>query len=385
MTDDPSSQWAKRPVIITVFLITIVLRTQMGLTSDMSSRIKERRVESSLSSSLSGEGHPCPPPDPAVDQRFLGYPQNHTLGKYTSEHGRPFLTQDFWFNIVDNRRTFFIRSGSGAPSPEQLKDWIQSRPHPISLVINNQVDKSFPPYLDGKRKFAMYMNETNLHAVYAGNARYLPEYGDKLQPIPIGLKFAFRSSKLFGEPKTNRTENFKKYGAYSPAHSEELFLLTNRTSTVYSRPMEMRSNRMTTNYIRDTPALKTKRYEISGIVNETAKHSIVFPLKKKMPQEAFFGELKKHRFVLSPPGNGLDTHATWEALLCGCIPIVPRSGLDRVFEDLPVWLVDNWEEVTDASVKEKEEYFLAGNKKYKWEKLYQSYWAERIYDGLCTV
>ncbi|CAJ1945079.1 unnamed protein product [Cylindrotheca closterium] len=148
--------------------------------------------------------------------------------------------------------------------------------------------------------------------------------------------------------------------------------------------MNLKSNHNTNRYIRDTPALKTPRFEIPPIVNETAKKSLFFASKYE-GTEGYFGELKKHRFLISPPGNGLDTHSTWEALLCGCVPIVPHSALDPVYEDLPVWLVNSWDEVTDASVKEKEEYFKKNANTYKWEKLYRSYWEERIYDGLCTV
>jgi hypothetical protein len=53
-----------------------------------------------------------------------------------------------------------------------------------------------------------------------------------------------------------------------------------------------------------------------------------------------------HAFVASPHGNGLDCHRTWEALALGCIPIVKRSPIDKVFQGLPVWIVGSWKEVT---------------------------------------
>ncbi|CAJ1961323.1 unnamed protein product [Cylindrotheca closterium] len=381
----------KRPVqlmsfVLFSFMVLLLINPSSTTSGYGVVRANEKRVETSvtLSSPKAGVG-PCPPPDPAVDQRYIGFPQNLTFGKHVSEKGEPFLTQDFWADIVDNRRTFFLRSTEGhKPSAERLRDWVRSRPHPITLIINNQVDKSWPEYLRGKKKFEYYLNETNLHAAYAMNARHLPQY-PKLQPIPIGLKWAWSSTKLFGEEKNKRADKYKRFGASSPEQSKALFHLTNRTSLVFLRPMNQGSNLRTINYVRNTPALTATRGEIPSIVNETAKQSIAFTPMKNMPLKSFFEELKKHRFVISPPGNGLDTHATWEALLCGCIPIVPHSPLDPVFEHLPVWLVDSWEDVTDASVKEKEEYFKKKANTYKWEKLYRSYWAERIYDGLCTV
>ena len=56
----------------------------------------------------------------------------------------------------------------------------------------------------------------------------------------------------------------------------------------------------------------------------------------------------EYGFVLCPPGNGIDTHRTWEALALRSIPIVIRSSrlADRLYEGLPVVLVDSFREVT---------------------------------------
>lgn len=56
-----------------------------------------------------------------------------------------------------------------------------------------------------------------------------------------------------------------------------------------------------------------------------------------------------------------------------------------MFEDLPVWLVESWDEVTDKAVKEKIKEFTAPEKEYKWEKLFVHYWEEKIYEGLCQI
>jgi hypothetical protein len=52
-------------------------------------------------------------------------------------------------------------------------------------------------------------------------------------------------------------------------------------------------------------------------------------------------------FVLSPPGNGLDCHRTWEALFLGSIVIARRSPLDCLYQELAVALVDDWDECRD--------------------------------------
>jgi hypothetical protein len=58
-------------------------------------------------------------------------------------------------------------------------------------------------------------------------------------------------------------------------------------------------------------------------------------------------DLARYKFALSPRGNGIDCHRTWELLLMGVIPIVKRSSIDSLYADLPaVLIVDHWEDLT---------------------------------------
>ncbi len=45
--------------------------------------------------------------------------------------------------------------------------------------------------------------------------------------------------------------------------------------------------------------------------------------------EEYMNEMAKHKYVMAPMGNGIDTHRFWEAQVCGCIPIirVPKEFL----------------------------------------------------------
>ncbi len=58
-------------------------------------------------------------------------------------------------------------------------------------------------------------------------------------------------------------------------------------------------------------------------------------------------------FVASPLGTGWDCHRTWEALVLGCIPIVSRSPMARLFEGLPVIVVSDWREVNREFLAER--------------------------------
>jgi hypothetical protein len=80
----------------------------------------------------------------------------------------------------------------------------------------------------------------------------------------------------------------------------------------------------------------------------------------------------KYAFVLSPHGNGLDCHRTWEALCLGCIPIVKTSPIDSVFEGLPVLIVKEWSDVTKELLEKTLEDF--GKKEFKCDRLTLAYW-----------
>lgn len=51
------------------------------------------------------------------------------------------------------------------------------------------------------------------------------------------------------------------------------------------------------------------------------------------------------KFVVSPPGNGADCHRTWEAMYLGAVPIVLKSHWPFAKFELPVMVVENWDEV----------------------------------------
>jgi len=88
--------------------------------------------------------------------------------------------------------------------------------------------------------------------------------------------------------------------------------------------------------------------------------------------ESFVEDLAASKFVLSPRGNGLDTHRLWETLHAGSFPIVKTSSLDTLYEGLPVVIVQDWSEVTEEFLHRKYEELI--NKKFPLDKLYTDYW-----------
>lgn len=205
---------------------------------------------------------------------------------------------------------------------------------PIILISHNG-DMPAP------RKFVHYLDHPNIIAWFGQNCDCLPH--PKFYPIPIGIAnkgFPHGNPDIFNAV-LNRLEKYtfeKKASIYC-----NLSLSTNPER---KRAYEYFKNKF-----------------------------FVFQASKK-PLEKYLYEMARCDFVLSPFGNGLDCHRTWEALLVGSIPIVKTSTLDPLYEDLPVVIVKNWTEVTENFLKEKLSELT--KKKYSIDKLFMNYWRKKI-------
>ena len=81
---------------------------------------------------------------------------------------------------------------------------------------------------------------------------------------------------------------------------------------------------------------------------------------------------------MSPEGNGIDCHRTWESMLLGSYPIITSCGIDCLFEDLPIIIVNDWTKVTKKFLEKKYEELSC--REYNREKLYADYWLQKILD-----
>ncbi|CAF0878058.1 unnamed protein product [Adineta ricciae] len=92
---------------------------------------------------------------------------------------------------------------------------------------------------------------------------------------------------------------------------------------------------------------------------------------------------REHSFWLSPRGNGLDCHRTWEALYLDMIPIVWNSSLNVLYENLPVVVIHDYKEITEEFLNEKLKKisttkFYLMKQTYRMEKLRNAYWRRLI-------
>ncbi len=119
----------------------------------------------------------------------------------------------------------------------------------------------------------------------------------------------------------------------------------------------------------------TYQQERQRVVNLFRNRSYVFASREK-PFKEYLLDLAASKFVLSPRGNGIDCHRTWEALYMGAIPIVRSSSSDLLYKGLPVLIVQDWEEITEELLLQKWEELSPLLQDL--EPIYYPYWHARI-------
>jgi len=87
-----------------------------------------------------------------------------------------------------------------------------------------------------------------------------------------------------------------------------------------------------------------------GTRNGVAQHfmkSHISQTQSRGNREHYWKEIALTKYVASPSGAGWDCHRTWEALALGSIPLVPSTGIDKLYLDneLPVHIIHDWKEV----------------------------------------
>jgi len=91
----------------------------------------------------------------------------------------------------------------------------------------------------------------------------------------------------------------------------------------------------------------------------------------------YIDNIYNHKFVICPEGNGIDTHRKWETLYLNSIPIEKRCINSSFYEDLPICLVDSWEDITEDFLNK--EYGRISNTKWNMNMLDMFYWENKIF------
>lgn len=92
-----------------------------------------------------------------------------------------------------------------------------------------------------------------------------------------------------------------------------------------------------------------------------------------LDHNAYFNKIKKYKFIVSPEGNGIDCHRTWEAIYLNIIPIIKKSNFSDNLKHLPVLIINKWEEIKLLSEKDLENIYSKKIKISKEKAFFQFY------------
>jgi hypothetical protein len=160
---------------------------------------------------------------------------------------------------------------------------------------------------------------------------------DGWQPFPIGMSYKWVDfPELWNEFQIGDHEQLLLLAVYKGSDSKRRPTPINRASIV-------------------------KSLELKGFRNLT------FDFPK------YLRVLKHYKFVVSPEGNGIDCHRTYEALMAGCIPIVEdKPEVRKKFQGCPVLYTKDYKELNTLYLLKQYEKML--NTEYDFSRLlYSSY------------
>ena len=200
----------------------------------------------------------------------------------------------------------------------------------FSQNINLLTKKSILVTSDGDRPVpSSYKDETvnkilecdNIVKWYTQNYD-MTNLNNKFHHMPIGFDFHSPWMLIDNDP-----------------HKKLLYMIDNRINTI---------NKNTTHILSDTHTNITNPIR-KELYNTIKSNQLIQFTTKRLDFKQITNTYNSFLFVLSPEGNGLDCHRTWELFLAGCIVIVKTSSLDKMYIDnnLPVVILNDWGELND--------------------------------------
>lgn len=278
------------------------------------------------------------------------------------------LNPDWYSNMVPNS----ILHVCPQALPEFVKKVLPTIQVPFKLLTNNS-DSTIPD--DFQIESTLLLNNPLLQTWFAQNCIGTHP---KFFKIPIGLDYHSLNpyqnerKKMIWDLKPQHRWGHKKV----PVEQEwELRNLKNNSKPFWERSVKAYANFQFSIHNTFNRYGKTDRPDAM----EKVPKQIVFYEPFKVTRNICWEHMTHCAFVISPHGNGLDCHRTWEALCLGCIPIIKTSGLDSLYSDLPVWIVQDWSDVTTENMKQTIDTFRS--KTFKYEKLTLAYWQNIMRDN----
>lgn len=228
--------------------------------------------------------------------------------------------------------------------------------HKFILVTGDADKEVFSQIFESEEQFKKIIENDKIVHWFAQNCTAIHK---KITQIPIGLPYHTKvpASDLWGDQET-------------PKEQEDVVInIKNATKPFYERQIKCYNN------FSLPPSFYHYEKDRIEAFNDVPEH-LIFKEVANQNRYTCYKNQSDFAFVLSPFGNGMDCHRTWEALIMGCIPIVRSSALNPLFNELPVLFVDKWSDVTQELLDKTVNEFK--KKTFNYEKLHLKYWVDMI-------
>ena len=187
---------------------------------------------------------------------------------------------------------------------------------------------------------------------------------------------------------SKKPNNIKKWFAINPTYKDDS-LIAIPLGLKTHKGIYLEEKYMTNWFFENAPLLKSNKKVKKVYCNWTdtnpyrntiiellKNNNIPYILESNLGFDEYATNMSTCRFVISPPGNGIDCHRTWEALYMGCIPIVIKNEIYDSWPNLPILQVEDYGQLTMSILDE----FL--EKDFNMDDLDMVYWTKKIKESL---
>jgi hypothetical protein len=229
--------------------------------------------------------------------------------------------------------------------------------NPIVLVVGDD-DNTFPIDFD-PNILKFIENNDKIIKLYCQNCTITTE---KIHNIPIGIYYHTMCYK------TDYNSN-----PISPLVQEYNLLQILKKF----KPLTDTNLKCVTNFHHSLDMPKRTGFRLPALQILKDKNFMIW--LPRQTRDEFWSSLNDNAFVVCPPGNGIDTHRLWEALVFNRIPITFDTGL-TVYNDLPVIQLSDWNTITEEWLQQQfiEVCSKLENGEYNMNKITLKYWSDII-------
>ena len=301
----------------------------------------------------------------ALDERYCKYVSSRGIAKFCNVYPNQFKSDTYNFDENDyknikNKDIVYVITTVLNKFTKKILPELEEKNIKIKLVVGASIlgipdevsQKHSINYLD-----RLFENDSIIH-LYCQN--YDLDYKhDRISLIPLGLDYHTLQ-------ETNSSWG-NKISAIEQDHTIQRIALL--------KPFNQRLNKSFSCF----QFQKFKRHGADRYIayEELKNKEFNEFLSQKTNRNKLWEIFTDYKFIISPHGNGLDCHRTYEAICLGCIPVVKSSSLDILYKDMPIIIIPNWENLNIQDLIKKAE--IIKKKKYNdtisllyWEKFINS-------------